>query len=176
MTATGVLSYRVLSFEKHADGTFVAPADYPPLALATSGTHDLATIPAWLRGEDVDLRAELGLLETPRDAEHAARAEERERFLDALVAHGGLAPAERADESAVVVAANRYLAASPAAIVMAQLDDILGERAPVNVPGTSDQYPNWRRKLALDLDALAGDERLTRLCTALNELRPRTAP
>ncbi len=176
MAATGVLSYRVLSFERHPDGTFVAPEDYPALALATSGTHDLATMAAWLRGEDVELRAELGLLETPLDAERTAREAERERFLDALVAHGDLRQSERADESTVVVAANRYLAASPAAIVMAQLDDILGERAPVNVPGTSDQYPNWRRKLAVELDALRADERLIRLCTALRRLRPRTAP
>jgi 4-alpha-glucanotransferase len=56
---------------------------------------------------------------------------------------------------------------------MAQLDDVLGERKPVNVPGTSTQYPNWRRKLATDLEALASDERLTRLCEALSQLRPR---
>jgi 4-alpha-glucanotransferase len=56
---------------------------------------------------------------------------------------------------------------------MAQLDDILGERAPVNIPGTSTQYPNWRRKLSVDLADLAADERLTRLCTTLTELRPR---
>jgi 4-alpha-glucanotransferase len=57
---------------------------------------------------------------------------------------------------------------------MAQLDDVLAERAPVNVPGTSTQYPNWRRKLGTDVDALASDDRLRRLCTTLAELRPRT--
>ncbi len=170
-----MLSYRILSFERTPDGGFVAPEDYPALALAASGTHDLPTIPAWLRAEDVELRARLGLLETPLEPERAARERERERLLDALVAHGDLAPGARGDESAVVVAANRYLAASPAAIVMAQLDDILGERAPVNVPGTSTEYPNWRRKLATDLAALPADERLTRLCTALSEIRPRAA-
>jgi 4-alpha-glucanotransferase len=59
---------------------------------------------------------------------------------------------------------------------MAQLDDVLGERAPVNVPGTSTQYPNWRRKLSTAVDDLASDARLLRICTALNELRPRTDP
>jgi 4-alpha-glucanotransferase len=58
--------------------------------------------------------------------------------------------------------------------VMAQLDDVLTERTPVNVPGTSTQYPNWRRKLGTDVGALASDDRLRRLCTALAELRPRT--
>ena len=176
MEETGILSYRILFFERRLDGTFVPPEDYPALALAASGTHDLATIPAWLRGEDLELRARLGLLETPLADERTARDRERTLLLDALVAHGDLRADEREDDAAIVVAANRYLAASPAAIVMAQLDDILGERAPVNVPGTSTQYPNWRRKLATGLADLAADDRLRRLCTALNELRPRTTP
>jgi len=173
MERSGILSYRVLFFERRLDGRFAAPEEYPELALATSGTHDLATLPAWLRGEDIELRDRLGLLETPAADERSARARDRELLLDALIAHGDLAGSDRGDDTAIVIAANRYLAAAPSAIVMAQLDDILGERQPVNVPGTSTQYPNWRRKLATDLDSLASDERLRRLCTALNEIRPR---
>ncbi|MEA2787083.1 MAG: glycogen debranching enzyme [Candidatus Eremiobacteraeota bacterium] len=176
MAATGILSYRILFFERRLDGTFVPPEEYPPLALATSGTHDLPTIPAWLRGEDVDLRDRLQLLETPHAHERANRDRERALFLDTLVAHGDLDNGEREDDTAVIVAANRYLAATPCAIVMAQLDDVLTERAPVNVPGTSTQYPNWRRKLGTDVDTLASDDRLRRLCTALAELRPRAKP
>jgi glycogen debranching enzyme len=176
MAATGILSYRILFFERRLDGTFVPPEEYPALALATSGTHDLPTIPAWLRGEDVDLRDRLQLLETPHADERAARDRERALFLDTLVAHGDLAASARDDDTAVIVAANRYLAATPCTIVMAQLDDVLTERAPVNVPGTSTQYPNWRRKLGTDVDTLASDDRLRRLCTALAELRPRAKP
>jgi 4-alpha-glucanotransferase len=176
MEETGILSYRILFFERRPDGTFVPPREYPALALAASGTHDLSTLPAWLRDEDLELRDRLGLLETPLASEHAAREKDRALLLDALVAHGDLDPAQREDAFAVVVAANRYLAATPCAIVMAQLDDVLGERAPVNVPGTSTQYPNWRRKLSTAVDDLASDARLLRICTALNELRPRTDP
>ena len=53
----------------------------------------------------------------------------------------------------------------------AQLDDILGERAPVNVPGTSTEYPNWRRKLGPTLDSLLDDERLNQLCSTLSAIR-----
>jgi 4-alpha-glucanotransferase len=176
MEAVGILSYRILFFERSADGAFVPPEEYPALALAASGTHDLPTISAWLRGEDVELRDRLGLLETPLDTDKDARARDRKALLDALVAHRDLAPDALDDDTAVVVAANRYLAATPCAIVMAQLDDILVERAPVNVPGTSTQYPNWRRKLSTPIEALASDDRLARLCTALNEIRPRATP
>jgi 4-alpha-glucanotransferase len=173
MEASGILAYRILFFERRDDGSFVEPEAYPALALAASGTHDLPTIPAWLRGDDVRLRDRLGILETPVDRELATRERERTLFLDALVSHGDLDPSERENETAVIVAANRYLAASPCAIVMAQIDDVLGEILPVNVPGTSDQYPNWRRKLGTDLEALESDERLGKLCTALNQIRPR---
>jgi len=175
MESTGVLSYRILFFERRLDGTLPAPEEYPALALAASGTHDLPTIPAWLRGEDLKLRDRLGLLETPLVEAHAARERESCMLLDALVDHGDLDPSERHDDVAVVVAANRYLAATACSIVMAQLDDILEEHAPVNVPGTSLQYPNWRRKLSTTVEALASDPRLDRLCNALREQRPRNA-
>jgi glycogen debranching enzyme len=176
MEAAGILSYRILFFERRSDGTYVPPEEYPALALAASGTHDLPTISAWLRSEDVELRDRLGLLETPLDTGKDARARDRQALLDALVAHGDLAREAVDDDTAVVVAANRYLAATPCAIVMAQLDDILVERTPVNVPGTSTQYPNWRRKLSTPVETLATDPRLQSLCDALRELRPRATP
>jgi 4-alpha-glucanotransferase len=176
MAATGILSYRILFFERRPDGAFMLPEEYPELALATSGTHDLPTIAAWLRGEDVTLRDRLGLLETELSGALAERETDRRLLLDTLIGHGDLAPDQRDDDAAVVIAANRFLAAAPCAIVMAQLDDILTERTPVNVPGTSVEYPNWRRKLGTDVDALASDERLARLCAALNEIRPGATP
>ena len=176
MSATGILSYRILFFERRLDGSFIPPEEYPELALATTGTHDLPTIAAWLRAEDVGLRQRLGLLETELGMETAARENDRRMLLATLIAHGDLAPDAGDDDVAIVVAANRFLAATPSAIVMGQLDDILAERAPVNVPGTSMQYPNWRRKLGTDVDALASDDRLARLCAAFNEVRPGATP
>jgi|HubBroStandDraft_1064217.scaffolds.fasta_scaffold02975_5 glycogen operon protein len=176
MEATGILAYRILLFERHADGSFAAPDEYPAAALAASGTHDLATIPAWLRGDDLALRDRLGLARTPLAQERTARERDRALLVETLVRHGDLAGNERDDETAIVVAANRYLASSPCAIVMGQMDDILGERDPVNVPGTSTEYPNWRRKLSTSIEALPNDPRLARLCTAFNEIRPKMLP
>ena len=176
MNDAGVLSYRILFFEREGDGAFRQPAAYPALALAASGTHDLPTIPAWLTGDDLRLRARLGLLEVALTDALDGRTRDRARFLNALVSHGDLDPGAREDTAAIVVAANRFLAAAPCAIVMAQLDDALGERTPVNVPGTSTEYPNWRRKLAVPVEALATHPTFLRLVTALNDVRPRPTP
>jgi 4-alpha-glucanotransferase len=59
------------------------------------------------------------------------------------------------DVEKLVFAANGYLARSRSALSMLQIDDMTGEVDPVNVPGTSDEHPNWRRRLSLSLEELA---------------------
>ncbi|MGA2392290.1 MAG: 4-alpha-glucanotransferase [Candidatus Lustribacter sp.] len=173
MAAHNILSYRILLFERGADGGFLPPEAYPELALATAGTHDLPPLAGWLEGEDIALHERLGLL----DADSARRTRgAREggvaQLRAALVASGDLRAVDPDTES-VVLAAYRYLARSPARIVMVQIEDALGERAPVNIPGTYRQYPNWRRKLRDDLESFATGERFARFASALREIRPR---
>lgn len=173
MAANNILSYRILLFERAANGEFLPPEAYPELALATAGTHDLPPLAGWLEGEDIALHERLGLL----DAESARRTRSaREsgvaQLRAALVAGGDLRALDP-DTEAVALAAYRYLARSPARIVMLQIEDALGERAPVNIPGTYRQYPNWRRKLRDDIETIAASERFARFTGVLRELRPR---
>jgi 4-alpha-glucanotransferase len=53
-----------------------------------------------------------------------------------------------------------YLAASPARLMAIGLEDVLELTDQANVPGTTDQHPNWRRKLPLDLERIRDDPRL----------------
>jgi 4-alpha-glucanotransferase len=69
------------------------------------------------------------------------------------------------------VAAHGYLASSASAITMVQIDDITHEVAPVNVPTTSTEHPNWRRRLSLSLEELAVDPDFRDLAHLLNEAR-----
>lgn len=174
MAANNVLSYRILLFERDAGGAFLPPDAYPDLALAATGTHDLPPLAGWLESEDIALHQRLGLIDaetaqqtrTSRDAGIA-------QLRAALVAGGDLREFEPATE-AIVIAAYRYLARSPARIVMLQIEDVLGERMPVNIPGTNREYPNWRRKLRDGLETIATDPRLERFAAAMREIRPRT--
>ncbi len=181
MLAAGIFSYRLLLFEREFDGTFRPPDAFPPLALASVGTHDLPTLPGYLLGRDIDLRERIGLIgPTVAENERAARKGDCEQLFTALAAHGGLTVADahaarealgdpEADTRAlapVVLAAYRFIAQTPAKLVLVQIDDIIGERDQINLPGTSMQYANWRRKLALSVESIAADERFTQLGTA----------
>jgi len=172
MARADVLSYRILFFERDHNGDFIAAEHYPALCLAATGTHDLATFAAWLSGADIELRAGLGVGDPARvPQEHAERETDRLRLIATLRGSGDLDRDDpRGDE--VLLAAHRFLARSAARIVMMQVDDAIGETLPVNVPGTGEQYPNWRRRLSLDLDAIGTDPRFNALCEALRHERP----
>jgi 4-alpha-glucanotransferase len=42
----------------------------------------------------------------------------------------------------------------------------------VNLPGTTDQHPNWRRKQSLSLEELSTNPRVRALAHILNSARP----
>ncbi len=173
MAANNILSYRILLFERDGNGAFLPPEAYPELALATTGTHDLPPLTGWIEGDDIGLHERLGLLdgESARQT-RSARESGVAQLRAALSASGDLRDGDAGTEP-VVLGAYRYLARTPARIVMLQIEDILGERAPVNIPGTNREYPNWRRKLRDDLETIATDPRLERFSGAMRELRPR---
>jgi 4-alpha-glucanotransferase len=150
----GVLSYRVLYFEKTAPHVFRRPREYPPLAAAVVTTHDLPTLAGFLEGRDIDVRAELGLLTDDEAAreQHRARDADRAALRDLLEEEELLS--EAAEDAALLGPVHRLIARTPCALALFQLEDALGERDQVNLPGTVEEYPNWRRKLGVDLEDL----------------------
>jgi (1->4)-alpha-D-glucan 1-alpha-D-glucosylmutase len=185
LAAAGVLSYRLLYFERNPAGEFSAPAEYPEQALVAASTHDLPTLAGWWTGRDIAVRAALGLLPTAeaRDSQVLARAQDRARLLLALEREG-LLPAgasanpvslpEMTPEFARAIAT--YLARSAAQVMVVQLEDVLGVADQANVPGSIAEYPNWRRKLPLALERWRDDERFTELAHVLAPLRGARAP
>ena len=169
-----ILSYRLLLFERD-NGRFKAPAEYPRRGLVAWATHDLATFTGWWEEADIGTRASLGLID---EAAHRRQSEERARERAALVdalAREGLAddatPRAGKATEALRAAVHAYLARSPAVVMVAQMEDVLGLAEQANVPGTIDQHPNWRRKLPLPIEAWARDARLRALGRQLGSLR-----
>ncbi len=176
-----VLSYRVFYFERGADGAMKPPGDYPAQSLAVATTHDLPTLAGFWSGEDLHVRSGLGAF-TDDSARHRAW-EERQRdkvgILSALKREG-LLPAGVTEDLATAPAMTTelchaihlYLARTPAYIVLANLEDSLGELSQTNLPGTIDSHPNWTRKYAVRVDEMFCDERLQQLGAVLRLTRP----
>jgi 4-alpha-glucanotransferase len=146
----GILGSNVLWFEKQDDGvTPRLPEWYRRFALSTVTVHDLPPSAAYLSGEQVDLRAGLGILVRPEAEERAAALREREAVLGMLRTLG-LIPRDEEDPptAQIVLALHRFLLATPSVLIGVSLPDAVGERRAENVPGTNNEYPNWRVPLA----------------------------
>ncbi|GGC54575.1 malto-oligosyltrehalose synthase [Chelatococcus reniformis] len=152
----GIFSYRVLWFEREGEGRFCPPQDYPPRALSVLTTHDLPTFAGWWRGLDIDLRQTLALFD--RDTAEQARASrdsEIRAFAQAL-AEARLLPDAEPPSEPPIEAAVRYLARTQSSLMGVQLEDVALELNQANLPGLDQGHPNWRRRLAIAVEALAG--------------------
>lgn len=181
LSKAGVLSYRVFYFERRDDGSWKAPNEYPEQSLAVVTTHDLPTLTGFWSGEDLQVRAGLGMFRD--DAARHQAWEERERdktrILDALKQQEVLPEGMSSDPASVpsmtpalCQAIHAYLAKSSSAIVLANLEDGLEELSQTNLPGTVDAHPNWNRKYAVSVEEISTDERLRDLGAVLRSTRP----
>jgi 4-alpha-glucanotransferase len=165
MPEFAVYHYKVLLFEKESDGRFRRPEHYERRSIATVTTHDLPTLRGYWEGRDLELRDRLDLFPGAeiRHQVFEERARDRTALLDALVATGlrpgdGAAPEDTPFTDALARSIQLYLARSSAALVVLQVEDLIGMVDPVNVPGTSTEHANWQRKLTADIEDVFGDE------------------
>ncbi|MFJ6560810.1 4-alpha-glucanotransferase [Streptomyces sp. NPDC091412] len=175
----GVLGTSVLWFERDWEGSGrpLPPERWRADCLATATTHDLPSTAARLTGEHVELRHRLGLLTRPLEEERAEAAADTSEWL-ALLAELGLlrgtdGGAGGCSEEAGIQAVHRFLLRTPARMIGLWLPDTVGDRRPQNLPGTWDQYPNWRLPVAdadgrpVTLEDLAASPRLHALTDVL---------
>jgi (1->4)-alpha-D-glucan 1-alpha-D-glucosylmutase len=178
-----ILSYRLLYFQRDADGAFTAPAQYPAQALAAVSTHDLPPLRAYWLGRDIDLRTRLQLYpeEALRERQLVDRAQAQARLLVALEREGLLPPGITANPASapdmgveLMLAVYRFLARAPSWLLMVQPEDVFGQLQQINVPATTvAQYPNWRHRLAVALEDWREDARYTQLAAILAPERGR---
>ena len=125
----------------------------PKKCVASLNTHDMPPFQGFLEGDDIDDRLDLGLLD-----EKTARKERKERaaMRRALAAvdqrRRALREVQARQRAALVKgrpysAILQFLSDSMANIVLVNLEDLWGEPLPQNVPATSTERPNWRRRM-----------------------------
>lgn len=173
LNSRGILGTQVVWFEKE-DGRPKAPESFRRDVLVSVTVHDLPPNAAYLAGEHVTLREELGLLDDPEEV-RAEAARERESVIEALTSRG-IVP-EGADDETLIAGLNQYALYTPAALMAVTLTDATGDRRAQNMPGTHKEYPNWRVPLcdgegqAVMLDDLFDTPRAQRLFAAVREAR-----
>ncbi|MGW3990880.1 4-alpha-glucanotransferase [Streptomyces sp. NPDC004830] len=177
----GVLGTSVLWFERdwEGDGRPLPPESWRADCLATATTHDLPSTAARLTGEHVELRDSLGLLTRPLAQEREEAARDTGEWLAELsrlgLLHGTGGGGDASSEEAQIQAVHRFLLRTPARMIGVWLPDGVGDRRPQNLPGTWDQYPNWRLPVAdaegrpVTLEDLAASPRLRALMDVLRE-------
>lgn len=147
--------------ESAADEPLLPAAKWPARAAASLSTHDLPTAAGFLRGEHVRARADLGLLDDV-PAEQAGAEKERAEWL-ALLRSEGLLPQSEPDEATIIAAMHRFLAMTPSRLKLIAPYDVLAEPRQPNLPGTVDEYPNWRLPLPETLEQLRADPRVAEI-------------
>jgi 4-alpha-glucanotransferase len=141
---SGILGTSMLWFERDPGGAPLPPGRWRRACMATVGTHDVPPAAAFLTGDQVTIRARLGLLKLSEDAERDAARRMLSGWLDALAREGLIAAGPAPGPDDFTVALYGYLAKTPAALIGVSLADAVGDRRPQNIPGTRDQYPNWQ--------------------------------
>jgi 4-alpha-glucanotransferase len=151
LATEGIAGMQVLRFERDEQGFFRPPESWRPTSLAMTVTHDLAPTAGWWRGHDIDIRDALHVFTDMSDLEAARALRTQDRhFLWGAMRHAGAAegeePAAEAAET-VVDAAVRFTSSTPCKLAMLPLEDALGVLEQPNLPGTTDEHPNWRQRL-----------------------------
>jgi 4-alpha-glucanotransferase len=140
LTRLGIPGYRVLRWEKDErhDGdrpqiAYRDPASWPELSVATSGTHDIESTAEWYDALPTAERE--ALLRLPA--------------LASLVDHPAF-------DDHVRDAILRQLYAAPSRLVAVPIQDALGTRERINVPGTVSPA-NWTFRMPMDAATLLAD-------------------
>ena len=175
----GVYSYRVFFFEQAEDGGFFSPSHYPVQSMSTLTTHDMPTLIGYWHCLDLELGKEIGLYPTEEILQtlFADRHENKQAILDTLHGHGSIGDNVGRDVNHTGM--NRelnngmqvHMAGGSSALLSLQLEDWLEMDKPVNIPGTFDEYPNWRRKLTENIESMFDRHDINELASKLTHAR-----
>lgn len=159
----GILSYRLLYFEQDQSGRFRPPEQYPRDALVSATTHDLPTLAGFWTGKDIEARREAGLLPDERAYQNmrADRAREKQKLLDLLKDRRLLPDWFPRDQAQVPELTGElhnavvgFLASTPSKLMVLNQEDLLKQVEQQNLPGSTAEYPNWRRKMKCTVEEL----------------------
>ncbi len=172
MDRHGVLGMYVMQYELAPGGGGLL-REPPAASVATLNTHDMPTFRGFWEGRDVEDLRSLGFFDDAQAKAELERRTAQKREMAAAVA--ARRPGEwdgRGDPYPLVLRDRlEHLAASPARLVLVNLEDLWQEAEPQNVPGTHDERPNWRRKARLSFEEMSRRPEVVAMLRRIDELR-----
>ena len=142
LTDKGILGYRLLWFGRN-DERFYAPSEHPPQAAVSTTTPDLATPTGFFTGRDIESRHKAGLID---DEEYKEQRASRE--LEIAQLRKALAEAGFGDDLL------GFVLSTPCTVAIVNQEDLTGETDQQNLPASTWQYPNWRRKMKVAVEEM----------------------
>lgn len=175
----GVHSYKLFFFETAEDGGFISPSHYKQQSMSALCTHDMPTLRGFWHCDDLKMGKELGLYTDMEQLDELLKGRLgcKQAILDSIAGHGNLPDGIGRDAALVPMdsylsdALQLHLASGSSALFSIQLEDWLEMDKPVNIPGTVDEYPNWRRKLSANLDDIFANNQVNNIAKQLTEVR-----
>ncbi|WP_432717676.1 4-alpha-glucanotransferase [Haemophilus haemolyticus] len=172
-----IFSYFVLYFAQR-NGEFPLISDYPRNAYATIGTHDVPSLQSFWHCRDLKLFNQLGILNGEvLKQKYDQRVVDKQALLNRLHRDNYLPPHYEGDALSMAMhdhlnrMIHHYLAESNSRLIGVQLENLLSQEISFNLPGTSNEYPNWCKKLAQPLAFIFSNEALKTFFVQINQGR-----
>lgn len=141
-------------------------------SIASLNTHDTPTFTGYWRNQDLDIAQQLSLF-TPQTIHKLTQSRkcQRDALRVYLTAQGHIPQDAPHTLHELTQGALSWLASSPARLALVNLEDLWGEARPQNVPGTSNERPNWRKRATLSLEQMKASRGVQRAFSRFAEAR-----
>lgn len=147
----------------------------PRNTIASLNTHDMPPFASAWRGQDIIDRLKAGILnQTSAHQEKIKRASINKRLSRFLKDTGRLQ--RPVNEINILNGCLDFLSASQTDIVLVNLEDTWLETRMQNIPSTTREHPNWRRKARYDLDIFCKMPQVLAILKEVNDLRLSRSP
>ena len=146
----------------------------PAPCVASFNTHDMPPFQAFWLGEDIKDRFDLGLIPKEKLSDERQTRRKMNQTLIQFLRRQSCLKANKPGIKEVYEACLDWLGASPAEIVLINLEDLWRESQSQNVPGSSLERPNWRRKTRYTIEQIRQLPPVQDLLVRLNEIRKKT--
>jgi len=143
----------------------------PAKCVASLNTHDMPPFRAFIDGTDIHDRVDLGFVDRKAAAVERKQRATMRRALRSLVGVNG-----RGFSDGLYPSLLRYLAGSMAEVVLVNLEDLWDETLPQNVPATSAERPNWRRRVRPSIEQIRKMAEIAEVLSHVFAQRSRSVP